>query len=319
VQLHPYVGPIPAELLFLDLPLLTGDELPHAPYVAAAGRPWPGSIAVYGAPQDSDYALQDVINAPATAGTTQTPLARGPVGIWDRQSGVEVSLINGTLSSGLHEALLAGANTLAIGDGSGGNWEVLQFQFATPVSERRYRLSGLLRGQAGSVGLMPDNWPIGSRVVLLNAVPRQINLPAAARGTARHYRFGPATQPISDPSFRYETHAFAGNGLRPYPVVHLRGRKNGTDVDVSWIRCSRIDGDIWSDGDIPLGEDREAYRVRVLKSGAVRREEVVTAPAWTYASADLNADIGSGFYSIEIAQISERFGAGLTTEIRRYL
>ena len=318
VLLQPYVGPIPAEVLFLDLPLLTGDELPHAPYVAAAGRPWPGNIAVYGAPQDSDYALQDIINAPATVGTTQTPLARGPVGIWDRQGGVEVSLINGALSSATPEALLAGANTLAIGDGSGGNWEVMQFQTATPVSERGYLLSGLLRGQVGSVGLMPDNWPIGSRAVLLNAVPKQINIPTAARGTERHYRFGPANQPISDPSFRYETHAFAGIGLRPYPVVHLRAKKSGADLDVSWIRCSRIDGDIWSDGDIPLGEDREAYRLRVLKSGTVRREEIVTVPGWTYASADLNADVGSGFYSIEVAQISERFGAGLATEILRY-
>ena len=319
VQLQPYVGPIPAELLFLDLPLLTGDELPHAPYVAAAGHPWPGSIALYGAPQDSDYQLQDIFNQPATVGLTQTPLARGPVGIWDRQRGVEVSLINGAVSSAMPEAMLAGANTLAIGDGTGDNWEVLQFQTATPVSERAFLLSGLLRGQAGSSGLMPASWPIGSRVVLLNAVPRQINIPTAARGTERHYRFGPAQHLISDASFRHQARAFAGNGLRPYPVVHLRASSNGSDLDVSWIRSSRIDGGIWADGEIPLGEEREVYRVRVLKSGQVRREETVTQPAWTYAGADRSADIGSGFYSVEIAQISERFGAGLTTEIVRFL
>ncbi|EBA11361.1 baseplate multidomain protein megatron [Roseobacter sp. CCS2] len=319
VELRPYVGPIPAELLFLDLPLLTGDELPHAPYVAAAGRPWPGSIALYGAPQDSDYALQDVLNEPSTVGLTQTPLAAGPVGIWDRQNGVEVALINGTLSSALYEAVLAGANTLAIGDGSGGNWEILQFQTAIPLAERKFRLSGLLRGQAGSRGLMPDTWPAGSQVVLLNAVPKQITIPTAARGTERHYRFGPAKQAMSDASFRYETHAFVGNGLRPYPVAHPRVLMNGTDVEVSWIRCSRIDGDIWADGEVPLGEETEAYRIRVLKAGNVMREEVVTTPAWTYAGSDVAADIGYGFYTIEIAQISERFGAGLTTEILKYL
>lgn len=319
VQLQPYIGPIPAELLFLDLPLLTGDELPHAPYVAAAGRPWPGSIALYGAPQDNDYALHEILNTPATVGVTQTPLARGPVGIWDRQTGLEVSLINGTLSSAMDDAILAGANTLAIGDGSADKWEIFQFRTATPVADRRYVLSGLLRGQAGSGGLMPESWPIGSRVVLLNAVPKQTVLPAAARGIARHFRYGPAKQPMSDPSFRYETHAFAGNGLRPYPVVHLRAQKSGADIDVSWIRCSRIDGDIWADGDIPLGEDLEAYRVRILKAGIVKREEIVTAPSWTYTGADLYADIGAGFYTIEIAQISERFGAGLATAVLRYL
>lgn len=319
LQLRPYIGPTPAELFFLDLPLLTGDELPHAPYVAVAGRPWPGSIALYSAAQDSGYLLEDVLNEPATIGITQNALARGPVGIWDRQAGLEVSLINGTLSSAQPEAMLSGANTLAIGDGSGGNWEILQFKDAMPQSERSYRLSGMLRGQAGSRGLMPDSWPAGSRVVLLDTVPKQIAITAAARGILRHYRFGPARQPITEPSYRYETHAFAGNGLRPYPVAHLRARQNGADVDVSWIRCSRIDGDIWSDDDIPLGEESETYRVRILKSGTVRREVTVTSPLWTYAAADLAADIGSGFYTIAVAQVSERFGAGLSSEILRYL
>ncbi|WP_400087856.1 glycoside hydrolase/phage tail family protein [Yoonia sp. R78084] len=319
VQLQPYIGPIPAELLFLDIGMLTGDELPHAPYVAAAGNPWPGNIALYGAPQDSDYALQSILNEPATVGVTQTALSRGPVGIWDRQAGVEVTFVNGSASAALQEAVLAGANTIAIGDGTKDNWEILQFQEATPLAASVYRLSGLLRGQAGSRGLMPQTWHPGSRVVLMNGVPGQITLPTAARGTARHYRFGPAAQPMSDASFRYETHAFAGNGLRPYPVAHLRASSNGGDVVISWIRCSRIDGDIWADGEIPLGEDSEAYRLRIYKSGQLRREQIVATAQWTYAAADLGNDIGSGFYTIEVAQLSDRFGAGLTAQIERYL
>jgi hypothetical protein len=30
-KLKPYVGPVPVQLLFMDLPLITGDEIPHAP------------------------------------------------------------------------------------------------------------------------------------------------------------------------------------------------------------------------------------------------------------------------------------------------
>jgi hypothetical protein len=153
----------------------------------------------------------------------------------------------------------------------------------------------------------------------MNGVPGQITLPTAARGTARHYRFGPAAQPMSDASYRYETHAFAGNGLRPYPVAHLRATSNGGDVVISWIRCSRIDGDIWADGEVPLGEDSEAYRLRIYKSGQLRREQIVATAQWAYAAADLGNDIGSGFYTIEVAQLSDRFGAGLTAQIERYL
>ncbi|MDP5361558.1 MAG: phage tail protein, partial [Paracoccaceae bacterium] len=270
--LKPFVGPIPVEMLFLDLPLLTGDELPHAPHVAASGRPWPGSVALYGAPQDSDYTLQEILAEPAAVGVTQSALHKGPVGIWDRQGALEVAFDNGVLSSASTEAILAGANTIAIGDGSVDHWEIFQFQSATALFERGFALQGLLRGQAGSRGVMPDVWPAGSRVVLLNGVPQQVILPTASRGTARHFRFGAAKQPITDPSYRYVSHAFAGIGLRPYPVAHLRTKDAGGDIAVSWIRCSRIDGDIWADGDIPLGEDTEAYQVRITQAGYIRRE-----------------------------------------------
>ncbi|WP_108815946.1 baseplate multidomain protein megatron [Loktanella sp. Alg231-35] len=315
VKLQPFVGPIPAELLFLDLPLLTGDEQPHAPYVAAAGRPWPGSIALYGAPQDSDYTVQEIINEAAVLGVTQSALARGPVGIWDRQQALQVKLVDGNLSSATSEALLAGANLMAIGNGSTDEWEVMQFQNAAPLFTRGFGLSGLLRGQAGSRGLMPDVWPIGSRVVLLNGVPEQITLPTASRGIARHFRFGPAKQPLTDPSYRYTSHAFAGNGLRPYPVAHLRAQSTGAGLDLSWIRCSRIDGDIWADGDIPLGEDSEAYTVRVMQGNAVRREVVVNNPDWSYTNAQIAADVGGASYDIAVAQMSARFGAGPFTTL----
>ena len=85
VALQPFVGPIPAEILFLDWPLLTGDEVPHAPYVAVTGKSWPGPIALCGAPQDSDYALLETLGEAAIIGVTQTALGAGPVGIWDRR------------------------------------------------------------------------------------------------------------------------------------------------------------------------------------------------------------------------------------------
>ena len=308
--LQPFIGPIPAEMLFLDLPLLTGDEQPNSPHVAASGRPWPGSIALYSAPQDSDFTLQEILNEAATIGVTQTDLARGPIGTWDRQAELQVSLVNGTLSSATQDAVLAGANTLAIGDGSPDQWEILQFQDAKPLFERGYALSGFLRGQAGSGGLMPDVWPAGSRVVLMNTVPQQVLIPTASRGSARHYRFGPAKQPITDPSFRYVSHAFAGNGLRPYPVVHLRVNTQGGDLAFSWIRSSRIDGSIWADGEVPLGEESEAYVVRVSQGGVVLREETVSRTEWVYSNADRASELSSGSYVVSVAQVSDRFGAG---------
>ena len=97
--------------------------------------------------------------------------------------------------------------------------------------------------------------------------------------------------------------------------MHLQAKDEGGALFVNWTRCSRIDGDIWADGEIPLGEDSEAYVVRVSQFGAVVREETVTAPVWTYAAGDLVNDLTAGPYEISVAQISERFGAGLFSSL----
>lgn len=308
--LAPYVGPVPVDMLFMDLPQLTGDETPHAPYVAAAGRPWPGSIALYSAPQDSGYTLQEVITDSATIGVTTTDLPRGRFGIWDRQAGLRVRLVDGALGTATTQALLAGGNTFAIGDGTPDLWEVFQARDIVPIGPREFALSQMLRGQAGSRGIVPAVWPAGSRIVALDGVPGQITLPSAARGLERHYRYGPAKRPLGDASFRHAVLTFQGNGLRPYPVAHLRARATPTGRDVSWIRCSRIDGDIWGAGDIPLGEDSESYLLRITQKGVTRREVALGAPGWTYDAAQIAADTGGAPYRLEVAQVSARFGAG---------
>jgi len=308
--LQPFAGPIPAEMLFLDLPLMTGDEIAHAPYVAATGRPWPGSIALFGAPQDSDYGLLDTLGEAATIGVTDTALGAGPVGIWDRQQALEVTLVSGTLSNAASDALLAGSNTFAIGNGSVDGWEIVQFQSAVPLGGSRFALSGLLRGQFGTWGDMPDTWGAGAKVVMLDGTPAQINLPSTSRGTARHFRFGPAAQPMTDPSYRYQAHVFSGIGLRPYPVVHLRATPRGSDTDITWTRCTRIDGDLWADGETPLGEDTEAYVVRISQGSDVKRELTVTTPTLTYTASQRSADVGSGGFEIAVAQVSARYGTG---------
>ncbi|MEM6307885.1 MAG: glycoside hydrolase TIM-barrel-like domain-containing protein, partial [Pseudomonadota bacterium] len=70
----PVAPPIPLSPVlpvFLDLPLLSGDERPHAPHVAITAAPWPGGAAVYHSRFDGDYALLSQHSVAATLGTTQ--------------------------------------------------------------------------------------------------------------------------------------------------------------------------------------------------------------------------------------------------------
>jgi len=60
---HGFDAPAPVVPVFMDLPLMTGDEVPHAPHIAVTARPWPGSAAVYSSDEDAGYVLDQVIAA----------------------------------------------------------------------------------------------------------------------------------------------------------------------------------------------------------------------------------------------------------------
>ena len=158
---------------------------------------------------------------------------------------------------------------------------------------------------------MPAIWPDGSSFVLLDRVPEQIELAAAARGVQRHFRYGPAQRPLGDPSFRYRVEAFRGIGLRPYSVCHLTGSRDAAGTDrFRWIRRTRIDGDNWDGIEVPLGEESESYLIRVYEGSALRREATVGTADWSYVAGDRAGDGIGGAYRVEVAQISERFGPG---------
>ena len=309
-ELRPFTPAVPVVPLFMDLPLLRGDELEHAPHLALAGDPWPGSVAVYDSATDADYELNSIIAARSVVGITETPLLAAQAGVIDRGPALQVRLASGALQSLDQASMLAGRNLMAIGDGTVGGWEVFQFRDAELLEPGRWALRNRLRGQAGSDGVMPDVWPTGSYVVLLDGVPAQIALAAAQRRIERHFRIGPSGRPYDDPSFVHETHAFDGNGLRPYRPAHLRLDQSGADWRVSWIRRTRIDGDSWDGFEVPLGEETEAYLLRVMQGQSVVRELQLAAPEWSYTAAARSVDGVSGGFDIAVAQISAHFGPG---------
>ena len=306
-----YVPPNPIDAVFLDLPLLTGDEVPHAPHVAMTAARWPGAAALYSAPQDAGYRLDRLVPRAAIVGTTLTAMSAAQPGLWDRGPALRIELVRGALQSMEMADILSGRNVMAIGDGSPDIWEVFQFVEAELVAPRIYDLRLRLRGQAGTDGVMPPEWPAGSRVVLLDKAPVQVDLAPTARDVARHYRYGPARRPLGDPTFGYRTASFRGVGLRPYPVAHLRAdeRPDGA-LALSWTRRTRIDGDGWDAAEVPLGEARERYLVRVSVDGVERRAVEVGDAGWTYTADARAADGLAGVTRIEVAQVSDRFGPG---------
>lgn len=309
--LRPFVSPVPTYPVFLDLPLMTGDEVPHAPHIAVTADPWPGTVAVWSANEDSGFELNRLVAAPAVIGVTETDLAAAPQGLWDRGPALRIKVTGGDLASASPLAVLNGANAMAIGDGSSGNWEVFQFATAELVAPMTYEVSLRLRGQLGTDGIMPALWPAGSTVVLLDAALVQVDLSANARGLARNYRIGVTARGFDDPNVVAISAAFDGIGLRPYPVSHMVATGSaGEEVRLSWIRRTRIEGDSWQQTDVPLGEEEELYLVRILAGEIILAEYPVPEASFVYPAAAQIADGVGGAFAMAVAQISQRFGSG---------
>jgi len=286
--------------------------VPHAPHIAVTATPWPGTVAVYSSASDNGYKLNRLIAASATIGLTQSTLQRAAPALWDRGEPLRVKVYGGALSSVTQEEVLNGANVMAIGDGSGDVWELFQFATATPIEPLVYDLSLRLRGQLGSDALMPETWPPGSQVVMINTALEQIDLSATERGLARNYRIGAAQRGYDDPSYVHLVQAFQGIGLRPYAPAHLRvNRAPSGNLQFGWIRRTRVDGDSWSSIEVPLAEEAETYLVQVQSGTSLLRETVTSVPNWTYSLADQAADAASGTVAVRVAQVSARFGSGL--------
>jgi hypothetical protein len=139
-----------------------------------------------------------------------------------------------------------------------------------------------------------------------------VPLPREALTLPRHWRIGPAARPVTDESHLHRRVAFAGVGLRPFSPARLRARRDHAtgDVAVTWLRRTRIGGDSWAAVEVPLGEEREAYRLRVLSGGAPVREAALAAPAFIYTAAQQAADGVAGPLEFRVAQLSLTYGYG---------
>ncbi|MEX1233593.1 MAG: glycoside hydrolase/phage tail family protein [Roseovarius sp.] len=309
---RPFVPPVPVLPLFLDLPLMTGQEDPNAPHLAVTSRPWPGPAALYSSSTDTNYRLNQLIEARSTVGVLEDALTPGRPSLIDRGQGLTVRMLSGRLESVDDMGLLDGANLCAVGDGTTDGWELMQFRDATLIGKDTYFLSHRLRGQLGTDHIAEAVWPKGSYLVMMDGTPSQISLPDALRRRAQNYRIGPAGRAVDDPSYQRAILAFDGIGLRPYSPVHLRAVADGQGAtEVSWIRRTRIDGDRWDVPEVPLGEESESYLLRIVAGDTVVREEVVAAPSWRYDAAQKAQDGATGPFEVRVAQISAKFGPGV--------
>lgn len=302
--------PGPMTAVFMDLPLASGSLDDHRPRIAVSSEPWTDRAVVYRSVDDNAYELIATLAKPAIIGATLEPLPPGEPNRWQRVS-VRVAAQTGALESADRLRVLNGANLAAL-EFAPGSWEILQFREATLVAPGEYRLSTLLRGLRGTNALSAAEIAAGARFVLLDDAVTPLPMHDDERGLARHYRVGPARHALSHPSYLHSVETFAGVGLRPFAPVHLEARRDHAtgDLAIGWVRAARYGGDSWQSVDVPLAEEREAYRLRLLSDGVLVREVEPGAPGFVYTAAMQASDGVGATLEARIAQLSTSFGYG---------
>ena len=208
--------------------------------------------------------------------------------------------------------MFAGANAFAVKADNGG-WEICQFENAELQPGGEWRLTGLLRGQAGSEPQALAGASVNARFVLLNTAVTQVEFSVNARGLSYDWQAGPENDLPDTETFTTQTLAMSARGLLPLSPVHLRAVWEGSDIRLSWIRRTREGGDSW-EGEVPLSEYDERYRVTIYDGESPVRTVETTASDYPYAAADILADFGSSdpgeTLTFAVAQISDAVGEG---------
>lgn len=298
------------DALLMDLAFVA-TPTPSAPWIAAHATPWPGRLTLLRQSGATSYATNTVVEAQATMGTVITVIPAGLVGRLDFNTSFNVVMDHGALFSVSEEQLLGGANVAAIGDAASG-FEIIQFLNAALIATNTYRVTGLLRAQAGSqLEMLPSRDP-GARLVLLNAAVKQASVSLVESGLSATWRLGPQFYDHGHSSYRQITTAPTTKALRPLPPVQGRARKTAAGIELSWQRQTREGGDSWELAEVPLGEASESYRLELLNGSAVVRSLALTQANYLYSDAEMTADFGAPqmVIAMRVAQASAAIGFG---------
>lgn len=227
---------------------------PRLTAAAAGGAGWRSASLHYSLDQGASWVAAGMTAAPAVMGTIVALAPGGSAALVDDRAGLVVH-VEGRLHDADDAALDGGANLALLGD------ELIQFARGVAAGGGRWRLEGLRRGLRGTEAAIGLQRP-GDRFILLEAgAARTIDLPVAALGRrvdVMAHGVGDGIEGVT------ASVLIAGASVRPpMPVGARQHRLADGRVAIAWTRRSRA-GWRWLDGvDVPLGEEREAYRVSV--------------------------------------------------------
>jgi hypothetical protein len=255
---------------------------------------------------------------PAAWGTVVSPVPV-PASYWTW----DVTALTIQMQTGAER--IEGATDLEVLDGANlaallaedGRVELVQFGIADALGSGRFTLRRLLRGRRGTEDA--GAFTTGTTFLLLDASVLRSASPAGSLNTVERFRFVGLFGSIQTAS---EVRRLTiGRAEQPYAPVHIVGTRNpGQDLTVTWVRRTRIGGELVDLTDsVLLAEETEAYEVDIRNAGdtaTLRTFTGLTSPTVTYTAAQQTADglTPGDPVRVHVFQMSALVGPGAVEE-----
>ncbi len=246
----------PSDLQFIEVPSDgTADPSQSLLFAAASSETaaWRGA-ALYAEQGSTLVPIGSTDSRRAVVGHLMSDLPQSDATLFEPNGSLELELVAADLALEPTDVigLAAGINRVLIGG------EVLQFADADYQGNRVWRLSGLLRGRAGTEEFAANGHDAGTMVALLDDRLTRLDLAnVSANSSIRIAAIGRGDQtPV------YAGLKNAGLSRRPLTPVHPRSEQDDAQkLTLCWTRRARGHW-LWEDHvDIPLVEERERYLI----------------------------------------------------------
>ena len=295
--------------ILMDMPLINAEDV-RVPLLfwgayAGVGR-WTGSALMISHDDGASFEVLSSASEKMVTGDMQNILGEGNSVTWDNSNEIKVLLQNTDMQ-------LENATELEVLNGSNIAWiggEIIQFQKAVKQEDGSYVLSKLLRGRRGTEYLISGHRAEENFVLVSSLLPSASLLLSDVGGAAQYKTVTLGADEDEGVPFTFH---YQANSLKPFsPASGVIKKTASGDIEISWIRRSRV-GAQWLDAmDVPLGELYEKYEIDIIKNGKAVRTVTVNQSHFTYKTADQITDFGSAknTVTLHIYQLSDYVGRG---------
>lgn len=335
----------PSEPFLLDIPFLTDEDADIDTDNVSVGywagsdygldsNTWPGGF-LFRSYDNTEYEQIDTRINRADWGILTEALA-APDSPWatDYVNVVKVSMNSGYLAASektiSYEEFVSGLYNRAVILHADGTNELIYFQSIVEVNNRQLELHGLARGRRGTDTTMTA--AAGDRIVFLSD--------GEYDDDASNY--STFSQPITptleqDQFYKVVTRGLLPNetlaepfnftcaDLKPYAPVQVEGwQQTNDDILITWVRRTRLGGEMEDLVDVPLSEENEAYEIDIYNAAGTTVVRTLTSVSEmvTYSAANVLTDQGTanptsikvGVYQMSAA-VGRGFGRIVTIEV----